>query len=176
MTLAVDASHWSVLSNDLNLDILPLEQERREEEPPAIAAQLLVVGGAAAVALFLALALLVAVAVRRARPATPPSPSYQRGQDYQIPPHLSPLPEPSLFPAPAPAPLYSTVGRPRSTVRPATGPLPPELRLGWPPGPPIPSPVREGEAPRSLATLSREVAREEGREDRERTQDWPFYG
>ena len=130
------APHWSVLSNDLNLDILPLEQERREESGTPGLAILIVVGATLAV-LLLALLLLVGLRHLRARQIpSPVSPSH-----HQLPPSL--LPEPSLFPTsplPPPSlfsstgPIYSTVGRPR-TLRPssAPSPLPPELRLGWPP-------------------------------------------
>jgi len=131
------APHWSVLSNDLNLDILPLEQEMREESAhPALA--ILIVVGASLAALLLALLLLVGLRHMRARQIPSPtlSPSH-----HQLPPSL--LPEPSLFPTspiPPPSlfsstgPIYSTVGRTRS-LRPssAPSPLPPELRLGWPP-------------------------------------------
>ena len=130
------APHWSVLSNDLNLDILPLEQERKEESRnPGLA--ILIVVGASLSLLLLALLLLVGLRHMRARQIPSPSPSHQ----HQLPPSL--LPEPSLFPTspiPPPSlfsstgPIYSTVGRPRS-LRPssAPSPLPPELRLGWPP-------------------------------------------
>lgn len=130
------APHWSVLSNDLNLDILPLEQEMREESSHPGLAILIVVGASLAVLL---LALLLLVGLRHMRARQIPSPSLSPSH-HQLPPSL--LPEPSLFPnSPIPppslfstGPIYSTVGRPR-TLRPssAPSPLPPELRLGWPP-------------------------------------------
>ena len=98
---------------------------------------ILIVVGATLASLLLALLLLVGLRHMRARQIPSPlSPSH-----HQLPPSL--LPEPSLFPTsplPPPSlfsstgPIYSTVGRPR-TLRPssAPSPLPPELRLGWPP-------------------------------------------
>ena len=132
------APHWSVMSNDLNLDILPLEQERRREESSHPGLAILIVVGASLALLLLALLLLVGLRHMRARQI--PSPSLSPSH-HQLPPSL--LPEPSLFPTspiPPPSlfsstgPIYSTVGRPR-TLRPssAPSPLPPELRLGWPP-------------------------------------------
>ena len=135
------APHWSVLSNDLNLDILPLEQERREDDGTPGGLAILIVVGATLAVLLLALLLLVGLRHMRARQIPCPLPP---ASHHQLPPSLvqdpppfptSPLPPPSLFTSSPTGPMiYSTVGRPR-TLRPssAPSPLPPELRLGWPP-------------------------------------------
>ena len=135
------APHWSVLSNDLNLDILPLEQERREDDGTPGGLAILIVVGATLAVLLLALLLLVGLRHMRARQIPCPLPP---ASHHQLPPSLvqdpppfptSPLPPPSLFSSSPTGPMiYSTVGRPR-TLRPssAPSPLPPELRLGWPP-------------------------------------------
>ena len=173
-----DSSHWSVLSNDLNLDILPLEQERKEvstQEGQEVVG--LLVAGITLASVLLVLLLLITARCVRSREARPPpqlpSPSYLRASEYQLPPYHSdtlPLPEPCLFSTASPT--YSTVGRSRASVRPLSSSLlPPELRLGWPGLGRI---VEEGEqrGVSTVTTVCQGVEAREGRGDKEGR--WPY--